>query len=122
MESTGRRFLYWMPRVMCIAFAVFVSVFALDVFSGHGGLAETLFAFMMHMIPTAIILSILAVAWRREWIGGVLFLGLAVLYCWTMRGRFPLVTYVIMSGPLVVMSGLFFLNWRLRAGQRGAKG
>jgi hypothetical protein len=114
MEATGMKFLYWTPRVLGIAFAIFVSIFALDVFNEHRSLAETLFALTMHLIPTAIILAILAASWRWEWIGGVLFLALAVLYCWTMRGRFPLATYVVMSGPLVVMSVLFFLNWKYR--------
>jgi hypothetical protein len=108
------KLLYWTPRILCIAFAAFISLFALDVFSESRGLGETLLALMVHLIPTFLILAVLAVSWRREWIGSVLFLGLAAVYYWMTRGRFPLGTYMLISGPLVIMSVLFFLSWKVR--------
>jgi hypothetical protein len=114
MNSTTIKILFWAPRVLCIAFAAFISIFALDVFQGNHGWAEIVIALLMHLIPTALILVILAVSWRWEWVGGALFLLLAGLYCWTMRGRFPLMVYVLMSGPLLLLSALFFLNWKYK--------
>jgi hypothetical protein len=33
MKGPVRRLLFWSPRVLCVAFAIFLSLFALDVFS-----------------------------------------------------------------------------------------
>ncbi len=32
MNTSSRRLLFWSPRAICIAFAIFLSMFALDVF------------------------------------------------------------------------------------------
>ncbi|MEA5031442.1 MAG: hypothetical protein VB025_04785 [Sphaerochaeta sp.] len=33
MKQITRKFIFWIPRVMCIAFALFVGMFALDTFT-----------------------------------------------------------------------------------------
>jgi hypothetical protein len=53
-------------------------------------------------------------AWRWEWVGALLFFGLAVLYVAMAWGRFPFVTYLAISGPLLLVGVLFLLNWRHR--------
>ena len=63
------RLLYWSPRVLCIAFAIFVSLFALDVFNEGLGLAKTILALSIHLIPTAFLVIVLAVSWRWEQVG-----------------------------------------------------
>lgn len=103
--------LYWTPRALCIVFAGFVSIFALDVFDGNKGFWATMGALAVHLIPTYLILIALAVTWRWEWVGAVLFIGLAVLYVVMAWGRFHWQVYAIMSGPLVVVGVLFLLNW-----------
>ncbi|RPH91931.1 MAG: hypothetical protein EHM72_18180, partial [Calditrichaeota bacterium] len=76
----GRKLLYWSPRVLCIVFAAFTALFAMDVFDGSRGFLETLLALFMHLIPTFALIAVLVVSWRWEWIGGVVFILLAVLY------------------------------------------
>ncbi len=86
MDEPSKRFVYWTPRVLCIAFAAFVSIFATEVFSMPVDLAHKILALMMHLIPTAMILITLAIVWRREWIGAILFPLLAVLHMMTKWG------------------------------------
>jgi hypothetical protein len=45
-------------------FAVFISMFELDVFGAGYGFLNTIIALLMHLIPTVIILIVLAVSWR----------------------------------------------------------
>ena len=91
-------------------------MFALDVF-GHGqGFWATALALLMHLIPTGILLIFLALAWRWEWVGGILFPALGAFYIFAFWGRFPWGTYAIIAGPLCVVGALFLLSW----GQRGA--
>jgi hypothetical protein len=120
-RKPGQELLYWSPRVLCIAFALFTSIFALDVFGEGRGFWETAGALFMHLIPTFLILIILAVSWRREWIGGVFYIGLAAVYIIAFRDR-PLhwSALVLIAAPLVLMGALFLLNWYYRDTLRGS--
>jgi len=48
--------------MLCLLFAAFISLLALDVFDGHQGFWQTALALTMHLIPTGILLTILAVS------------------------------------------------------------
>jgi len=114
MKRSVRRLLFWTPRILCILFAVFVSLFALDVFGEGYGFWETIVALLMHLVPTGIILVVLAISWRWEWVGGLLFVALGVFYFVMTKGRFDWLTYLIISGPLFLIGSLFLLNWLCR--------
>mgnify|MGYP001813850633 CR=1 FL=1 len=111
MTAGVLHWLFWTPRILGILFAIFISLFALDVFGEGYGPWETVVALVMHLVPTFVVLTALAVAWRWEWVGAVLFGGLALLYVVMAWGRFPLLTYVVISGPLLLVGVLFLLNW-----------
>lgn len=115
MTTCAMRALYWAPRILGILLAVFLSLFALDVFGGGYSPLQTIGALLLHLVPTFLVLVALAVAWRWEWIGAVLFGALAVLYLFMTWGRFPLGVYVSVSGPLALTGFLFLLNWIYRA-------
>lgn len=113
--------LYWTPRALCIVFALFLSLFAFDVFEEGVGFWETSLALLMHLIPTFLLLILLVLSWRREWIAGILFPLLGVLYvAWSWNKPFGVLsTFVLMAGPLVLTGVLFLLNWRYRGELRG---
>ncbi len=114
MNTSTKRVLFWTPRVLCILFAAFLSVFALDVFSEGYGLWKTIGALLLHLIPTYIMVIVLVIAWRWEWVGAVLFSALGVFYVVWFWGRFPTPVYFIIAGPLFLMGVLFLFNWIYR--------
>lgn len=111
MKTPLKRLLYWSPRILCLLFAAFISIFAADVFGAGHGFWKTILALLLHLIPTGIVLVVLAVSWRREWVGGVLFVALGVFYLTTSWGRFHWSAYLCISGPLFLVGILFLLNW-----------
>lgn len=116
MTKSARGVLFWAPRILTILFALFLSVFALDVFAETKGFLETLTALALHLVPTFLVVVLLVFAWRRELIGVIAFAGLAIAYVVVTWGRgFPWVTYVMISGALLLISFLFFLSWRQRS-------
>jgi len=115
MKRPVKRLLFWAPRILCILFAVFVSLFALDVFGEDYGFWGTILALLMHLIPTGVILIVLAISWRWEWVGGVLFIALGVLYLVLAWGRLHWSAYLVISGPLFLVGVLFLINWLYRA-------
>jgi hypothetical protein len=114
MMKSAKGLLFWAPRILTILFALFLSVFALDVFAETKGFLQTLTALLLHLMPSFLIVVLLALAWRWEMIGVIAFAGLAIAYVVLMWGRFPWATYAAISGPLLLMSVLFLLSWRQR--------
>ena len=117
MKRPVKRLLFWAPRILSILFAAFTSLFALDVFGEGYGFWETILALLMHLIPTGIIVVVLVISWRWEWVGGVLFTVLGALYLVMAWGK----GFVnLMSGPLFLVGVLFLINWLYRAGPRAS--
>jgi len=113
MTSAANRILFWTPRVLTIAFVAFLGLFALDVFNeGYSGW-RLLLALVMHLKWPAIVVAVLVLAWRWEWIGTVLFTFLG-LYYWLTMGRHAS-WVVVISGPLFLIAALFLINWLQRA-------
>jgi hypothetical protein len=120
MKGPVRRLLFWSPRVLCIAFALFLSLFALDVFNEGLGLWKTILALSIHLIPTAFVVLVLALSWRWEWVGGTFFIAAGILYLILARHHPDWV--VVISGPLFLVGALFLLNWLKRAEIRAKQG
>ncbi len=121
-RKPAQELLYWSPRVLCIAFAFFTCIFALDVFGEGRGFWDVALALFMHLIPTFLIVILLVVSWRREWIGGYLFIVLAALYVVTSLGK-PFAVWwalLLMAGPLALVGVLFLINWYNRGTLRGS--
>ena len=74
------KILHWSPRVLGILAIAFISMFALDAFDPKLTLWQQLVAFAIHLIPSFILLLILIIAWKRELIGGIIFLVIALLF------------------------------------------
>ena len=114
MKKHSKQLLFWTPRVLCLLFAVFISLFALDVFSEENRFWDTVLALLIHLIPTYLILLVLAVSWRWEWIGGILFNLLGIAYLVMAWGKFHWSAYFSISGPLFLVGILFLINWIYR--------
>lgn len=114
MKTHSPKLLFWLPRILGLLFAAFTSIFALDVFEGHHGFWQTSLALLMHLIPTGVLLVLLALAWRWEWLGGVLFPVLGLGYVVTAWGRFHWSAYALIAGPLFLLGALFLLSWQQR--------
>lgn len=120
MNRTTAKWLFWTPRVICIAFALFLSLFALDVFDEHQGW-DIVLALLMHLVPVYLVIGVLALAWRWEWIGALLFTGLGLFYIVWTWGKFDWRAPLFIAGPLVLIGGLFLVGWVRREKIRGRR-
>ena len=121
MKTPPKRLLFWTPRILTILFAGFISVFALDVFDEGFGFWQTIPALLIHLIPTWILLVVLVMSWRWEWVGGILFNALGAFYPIMFWGRVHWLAHLIISGPLFLIGMLFLLNWRYRTELRSTQ-
>ncbi|MBT8311036.1 MAG: hypothetical protein HKO72_03050 [Flavobacteriaceae bacterium] len=65
---------HWLPRILCILAILFISLFALDAFSHGESTWDQIIGFLMHLIPSFVLIGILLVAWKWEKIGGIIFI------------------------------------------------
>jgi len=114
IKQPWKRILFWTPRVLSILFALFVSLFALDVFGVGYSFWETGLALLIHLVPVYILLIGLAIAWRWEWVGALIFMGFAVWYVAMAWGQFQLSVYVMMAGVPFVVGILWLIDWLYR--------
>ncbi|MBZ0178017.1 MAG: hypothetical protein K8F36_01910 [Melioribacteraceae bacterium] len=114
MNTKISKVVYWSPRLLAVLFALFLSLFATDVFNQTGGFFSIAAAFLIHLIPAFIILIVLIISWKREWIGAFIYVFLGFYYIFKTFDKFDYTTLAVISGPLFLMSILFFISWIVR--------
>ncbi len=101
--------LNWIARILGILFALFISLFALDVFVPGVSLGNILLALVMHLIPTYIILILLWIAWKRPLAGGILFILAGAAYPILASGE-DLIAFLLIGGIPIIIGILFLLG------------
>ncbi|HOP04182.1 MAG TPA: hypothetical protein PL017_02795 [Tenuifilaceae bacterium] len=118
MKSTN--LFHWLPRIIGILAILFVSMFALDSFSPNLTAWQQIGAFLTHLIPSYILLVLLIVAWKWEFVGGIIFIAIGVLtspwvfiHNYRMNGSVGLSLVVILSItiPFALVGVLFLISY-----------
>lgn len=111
--------IHWIPRVICILAILFVSMFAADAFAPELTIWQQLGAFLMHLIPSFILIALLIVAWKWELIGGVIFTLIGVgfspiiyqhNYAMNQSVSASLIIILMITFPFIVVGGLFIIG------------
>lgn len=110
MTKSTHTIIFWLPRIASIAFTLFLSLFALDVFSENTGW-EVILALLVHLIPSFVLLIVTIVAWKYDLVGAVAFLGVSIGYVLMVGFDRPWSWYAGISGPALVVGVLYVLSW-----------
>ena len=113
MTTTSVPWMLWIPRVLGILAGLFLGLFALDAFSEGNPLSQALPDFIIHLVPGAVLLAVVALSWRWPWVGAAAFTGLALVYAASNASRPDWILTI--SGPLGIVGALFFWSWRRHA-------
>jgi hypothetical protein len=104
--------------MLAILVCLFLSLFAFDAFGNGKTLREALPDFAIHVAPMLMLLAVAVVSWRWEWVGGLVFTGLAAWYAYFARDHVSWVFCI--SAPLMLVGVLFLWSWlrhtEIRAG------
>ncbi|MBI5831510.1 MAG: hypothetical protein HZB16_04260 [Armatimonadetes bacterium] len=108
--------LFWVPRVLALAYTLFLALFALDVFEPGKPAGQVLTALVMHLLPNALVLLVLALAWRRPVVGAVVYPALGLAYIrWAVSRHMHWSAHVAIAGPLLLLGVLFAADACLRS-------
>lgn len=119
--SRKAKILFWTPRILCILAIMYISLFALDAFGPGRTLGQQLLAFLIHLIPSFILLAILLLAWKWEKTGGIIFIligaimsPLVFIHNYRMNESVGMSLGIIamLTLPFIVVGVLFVLSYR----------
>ena len=117
MTRRVRRLVFWVPRIALLAFAAFISLFALDMFGAGYAPLELLLGLLIHLIPTGVLLVAAALAWRHPWVGAIACTGWAAWYLSMAWGEAVVSVYAVMAGARLLVGALFARDWGCPADQ-----
>jgi len=104
--------IHWAPRLAAILIIFFVSLFSLDVFEMEATPLELLGGFLIHNIPSFFLILMLIFAWRRPVVGFIAFFIAGVFFLRFVIFGADLGHFLLFSGPLLLISALFYADWR----------
>jgi len=103
-----KTWLFWAPRLLAILFIGLISLFAFDVFDSGTSVGEELLAFLIHLIPTYVLLALLIISWKWPLPGGILFILAGGSYFFFAREQ-HWSAYLIVAG-IPALIGLLFIT------------
>lgn len=113
VSSRLARIIRWAPRIAAMMIIFFTSLFSLDVFEMQAPALELLVGFLMHNIPSILMIVLLIFAWRRPAVGFVAFLVVAALFAaFFVRGLYSLPNLLLFVFPLLMVAALFYVDWK----------
>jgi len=118
-SSTGQvnprlaKIIHWAPRLAAILIIFFISLFSLDVFEMDAPPLELLGGFLMHSIPSMVMIVLLIFAWKRPAVGFVAFLIAAIMMAlFSVRDIYALSNLLLFVFPILLVAGLFYVDWK----------
>jgi hypothetical protein len=112
IDPRSAKIIHWAPRLAAILIIFFVSLFSFDVFEMQASPLELLGAFLMHSLPSIIMIVVLVFAWRRPVVGFIAFLLVGLFFLRFVIFGLNLGHFLLFSGPLLLISCLFYADWR----------
>ena len=117
---------HWTPRILCIIAILFVSMFAFDSFDPKLTIWQQIVGFLIHLIPSFILIIFLVIAWKWELTGGILLAVMGLGFTpkvfilnynmnhsvWVSLGIIAMITL-----PFFIIGGLFILSHYLKKKQ-----
>ncbi len=97
------KILYWTPRILAIIITIFWFLFTI---LSHG----LSFVTVVESLIWVILLITTIIAWKYEQIGGIVFIILGLLYVFLAINNLTLITFILVSGPLIITGILFIIN------------
>jgi hypothetical protein len=95
-----------------VLYAVALLIFAADVFNHEQNIAQTFYDILLHLLPTAVVLFIVVVAYNRPLIGAIIYLVLGLMYIITGWASMHWSAHVLIAGPLFLLSALYITDWK----------
>lgn len=109
--KTKKKLLYWIPRILSIIAIIFISIFAFDEPLASLG-------FLIHLLPSFILIIILIIAWKWEFIGGIIYIAIGIVFTIFFKTYEDIIVFLLISLPWIIIGVLFILNSKKKIKKR----
>lgn len=109
------KMILWAPRILSIGFICFLTLFSFDVFELDLIWHQLLWAFVLHNIPTIILMIILVFSWKHLWLGAICFTLAGISYAiWMLllEGLSAILAILSLGVPAIIIGVLFFVGYQ----------
>lgn len=102
------------PQGLMVLFIVFLSMFAFDVWFEDWSLVEKVIGFLIHLLPSFILLAVLLFSKKYTKITGYIFMLMGLGFAVFFDAYEEWMTFLILVVPLIVCGLLFLLADRFK--------
>jgi hypothetical protein len=107
------KIIHWAPRLAASLIIFFIGLFSLDVFEMDASPLELLGGFLIHNIPSIVMLVLLIFAWKRPVVGFLAFLVVAAAFTFFfVRSIYALSNLLLFVLPILLIAFLFYADWK----------
>jgi hypothetical protein len=107
------KIIHWAPRVAALLIIFFIALFSLDVFGTGAPPLKVLVGFLMHNLPSIVMLVLLMFAWKRPVVGFVTFLLAGAAFAvFFVRDIYALPNLLLFVLPILLIASLFYADWQ----------
>ena len=113
VSSHLAKLIHWAPRLAALLIIFFVGLFSLDVFGTGAPPLEVLVGFLIHNIPSIVMLVLLIFAWKRPVVGFLAFLFAGAAFAiFFVRDIYALPNLLLFVLPILLIASLFYADWQ----------
>jgi len=100
----------WTARILSILAILFILMMSFDCFGGGYSLKEQLVCFVMHNIPTFVLIILIVIAWKWELAGGILFIVAAFTGSILFKVFTGNTAALVLIAPILIAGVLFVIK------------
>ncbi len=105
------KIVFWIPRTIGIGALLLLLLFSFDCFEGGSSMGDMLTCFVMHNLPSFLILALLIIFWKNDLALGIIFFSTAVLLALAFDGFGSNKGVLIITAPLFLAGAFNFLGY-----------
>lgn len=100
----------WISRIALIIYSLMLSLFAFDVFDPNDPILYRLGGFLIHLLPSLLLVLVLILTWKKPLPAGILFFIAGIGFTFLFRTYKEFLTFLIISLPLILIGVLYILS------------
>lgn len=99
---------FWVPVILIILIILFLALFSLDVFDPGVPFLKQILGFLIHNIPSIVLIILLFVSWKYPKIGGIIIIVFSLVLTVFFHTYQRLDTFLMVSFP-ILLDGILFI-------------
>jgi len=107
-------FLFLTPRLLALLIAIFLEIFAFGIFDVIIPFEKKFGIFMIHSIPSLLLLTATLISWKNSLYGIISFSLLLIVFSMYFSTPYDTTLFLVISVPLMIIVALYAIDHFLK--------